>query len=162
MQDVLLHHCSCVFFNFLQTSQVFFIQAKLLTYPVFESFPKLFTLHKNVCFLCPNCSCLTTSTYSIFSPWLPPLPVFMYSAPAFGEVLITSSLYVLLFFPFASIQHLHPSCFHTLPLTRPWRIPHTVRVSRKSCQNMFHCQWDAEWEHIRYRPRCVPDKKQAN
>lgn len=47
-------------------------------------------------------------------------------------------------------------------LNRPWRILHTARVSLKSCQDMFCCQRDAEWERIRYRPWCVPDKKQAN
>lgn len=55
-----------------------------------------------------------------------------------------------------------PLAFPSLSLTRPQRIPHTARVSPKSCQDMFCCQRDAEWERIRYWPWCVPDKKQAN
>lgn len=62
---------------------------------------------------------------------------------------------------FSSSVLWHPSS-RSLFLTRPWRIPRTARVSLKSCQDMFCCQRDAEWERIRYRPWCVPDKKQAN
>lgn len=79
-----------------------------------------------------------------------------------NNLLTLPSLYFLLFLPFASTQYLNPFCFSSLSLTQLQRIPHTVRVSPKSCQNMFCCQRDAEWERIRYRPWCVPDKKQAN
>lgn len=115
-------------------------------------------------------STLAPTVCSVFPPPLPIVSLFNYLASLFSSALITLhslSLYFYLFFfffHFASIQSDILSYSPSAPSPAFFRccIPLTVRLSQKSCQDMFCCQWDAEWERIRYQPQCVPDKKQAN